>query len=62
MHPMMIMALAREVEREHQRGPDKAHLPSLPLPNRAHGLGGSRVASRFTRRPLAGTSLRRRLS
>jgi hypothetical protein len=62
MHPMMIMAVAREVERERQRDRHEVQLRSLALANRAQGFDGSHAASRFARRLLAGISLRPRLS
>lgn len=62
MHPMMIMAVAREVEREHHGDRHKVELRSLALANRAQGLDGSHPASGVTRRLRAGISLRPRLS
>ena len=54
MHPKMIMAVAREVERERQRDRHTVQLRSLALANRAPGFDGSRAASGFARRWLAG--------
>jgi hypothetical protein len=62
MHPKMIMAVAREVERERQRDRHTVQLQSLALANRAQGFDGSRARSGFARRLLAGISLRARLS
>jgi hypothetical protein len=62
MHPMMIIAVAREVERERQRDWHKLQRRSLALANSARGFDGSHAASGFGRRLLAGTSLRPRLS
>jgi hypothetical protein len=62
MHPMMVMTVAREVERERQRDRHTVQLRSLALANRAHGFDGSHAASGFARRLLAGISLRLRLS
>ncbi len=62
MHPMMIMAMAREFESERQRDRHNVQLGSLALPNRARGFDGSRAAIGFARRRLAGISLRPRLS
>jgi hypothetical protein len=61
MHPMMIMAVGREVERERQRDGDRVQL-SLALANRSRGVDGARAASGVARRWLAGISLRPRLS
>lgn len=61
MHPMMIMAVAREVERERGLDRHKVQLRSLALANRGQGFDGSH-ASGFARRLLAGISLRPRLS
>ena len=44
MHPMMIMALAGEVERERQRDRHTAQLRSLALANHAQGFDGSHAA------------------
>ena len=38
MHPMMIMAVAEEVERERQRDRHTVQLRSLALANRAEGV------------------------
>ncbi len=62
MHPKMIMAVAREVERERQRDWHTVQLRSLALENRAQGFDGSHAASGFAQRLLAGISLRPRLS
>jgi hypothetical protein len=62
MHPMMIMAVAREVERERQHDRHQVQLRSLALANRARGFDGSPAAGGFARRLLAGISLRPRLS
>jgi len=62
MHPMTILAVARDVERERQRDRHKVQLQSLALADRAQGIDGSRAASGFARRLLAGISLRPRLS
>jgi len=62
MHPMMIMAVAREIEDERQRGRHKVQRRSLALANRAQGFDGSPAASGFARRLVAGISLRPRLS
>ena len=61
MHPMMIMAVAREVESERRRDRDRVQLRSLALADRAQGFDGSRAASGVARRLLAGISLRPRL-
>jgi hypothetical protein len=62
MHPKMLMAVAREVERERQRDRHTVQPRSLALANRAPGFDGSHAASGFARRWLAGISLRSRLS
>lgn len=62
MHPMMIMAVAREVERERQRERHEVERRSLALANRAHGFEGSRPASGFARRLPARIGLRPRFS
>ena len=62
MHPMMIMAAAREVGRERQRDQHNVKLRSAVLANRAHGFDGSPAAGGFARRLLAGISVRPRLS
>jgi hypothetical protein len=62
MHPMMIMALAGEVERERRRDRHTVQLRSLALANRAQSFDGSHAASGFARRLLAGFGLRPRLS
>lgn len=62
MHPMMIMAVAREVERERRRDRDSVQLRSLALANRAHGFGGFCAPSRVARRLSVGISLRPRVS
>ncbi len=56
MHPMMIMAVGREVETERQRDRHTVQLRSLALANRAQGLDGSHAALGFARRLLAGIS------
>ena len=61
MHPMMIMAVAREVESERRRDRDSVQLRALALANR-EGVDGARAASRVARRLFAGISLRPRLS
>jgi hypothetical protein len=62
MHPMMIMAVAREVERDRQHDRNKVQLQSLVLANRAPGFDCSPATSGFERRLLAGISLRPRFS
>lgn len=62
MHPMMIMAMAGEVARERRHDRHRAELRSLALANRAQGVDGAHVTSRFLRRLLAGVDLRPRLS
>lgn len=62
MHPMMIMAVAREVESERRRDGHKVQLRSLALANRAQGVDGSHTASRFARGVLVGIGLRPRVS
>lgn len=62
MHPMMIMAVAREVERERQRDRHKVQLRSLALANRAQRFEGSCAEGGLARRLLVGISLRPRLS
>jgi uncharacterized protein YfiM (DUF2279 family) len=62
MHPMMMMAVAREVENERQRDRHKVQLCSLAVGDRAEGFDGSRAASGVARRMFAGISLRLRLS
>jgi hypothetical protein len=54
MHPMMIMAVAREVERERQRDRHKVQLRSPALATRAQSFDVSHAASGFARRLLAG--------
>ncbi len=61
MHPTMIMAVAREVERERQRDQQRVHLRSWALANRAQGVGSSHTASRFAL-GLVGIGPRPRLS
>jgi hypothetical protein len=41
MHPMMIMAMAREVEKERQHERHQVQLRTLALANRAQGFDGS---------------------
>lgn len=62
MHPLMMTALAREVERERRRGPRHSPLRSLALANRIPGSEGSAAASRSRRRLVAGIRLRPGLS
>ena len=62
MHPTMIMAVAREVERERQRDQQEVHLRSLALANRARAVDSAHTASRFARGPLVGTGPRPGLS
>ncbi len=63
MHPKMIMAVARKVQRECQRDRHTVQLRSLAaLASRAQGFDGSRAKIGFARRLLAGISLRARLS
>lgn len=61
MHPMMIMAVAREIERERQRDRRNVQLRSLAGVNRGQGFGGSPAAGRFARL-IPGISLRPRFS
>lgn len=61
MHPMLFMAVAREIESErHDRY--KVQLRSLALASPARGFEASRAARGVARRLLAGISLRPRLS
>ncbi len=62
MHPMMIMAVAREVETERQHDRHTVRLRSLALANRAQGTDGSHASSGHARRLFAGISLRPRPS
>jgi len=62
MHPMMILALVREVERERRRDEHDAQLRSLALSNRAQGFDASHAGRGFARRRRASSSLRPRLS
>jgi hypothetical protein len=62
MHPTMIMAVAREVERGRQRDQQEVHLRSLALANHAQAVDSSHTASRFARGLLVGIGLRPRLS
>lgn len=62
MHPMIIMAVAREAEWERRRDQRKIHLRSLALANRAQGVDGSHTTSRVARGLLVGIGLRPRLS
>jgi hypothetical protein len=62
MHPMMIMAVAREIERERQRDRPRVQLRSLALANHARGFEGAPAARGFARRLLARISLRPQLS
>jgi hypothetical protein len=62
MHPMMIMAVAREVERERQRDRHTVQPQSLALADRFRGFDGSQAAGGPARRLLARISLRPRLS
>jgi hypothetical protein len=59
MHPTLIMAVAREVERERRHDGHEFQLRSL---NRARGRVVSPAAGGFARRLLAGISLRPSLS
>ncbi len=58
MHPMTIMAVAREIEDDRQRGRHKVQLRSVALTNRAQRFDGSSAAGGFARRLLTGISLR----
>jgi hypothetical protein len=62
MHPMMLMAVARELETERQHDRHTVRLRSLALANRAQEADGSHAASGYARRLLAGISLRPRPS
>jgi hypothetical protein len=62
MHPTMIMAVGREVERERQCDRHEVQLRSLAFADCAEGFEGSRSASGFARRLLSGISLRPRIS
>jgi hypothetical protein len=62
MHPMMIMALAGEVERARRSDRHAVQLRSLALANRARGVDGSGAARGLARRLLAGFGLRPGLS
>lgn len=62
MHPMMTMAVAREVERERRRDGHQVQLQSLALANRAPGFDGSHAVNGFARRLLADLGLRPRFS
>jgi hypothetical protein len=57
MHPTMIMAVAREVERERRRDGHEFSRRSRALGNRAHGFDGWPAPGGFARRLLAGISL-----
>jgi hypothetical protein len=62
MHPMMIMAMAREVERERRRDRRNVQLQSLALANLAPGFDGSPASSVFARWLRDGFGLRPRFS
>jgi hypothetical protein len=62
MHPMMIMAVVREVDRERQRDRDTVQPRSLAVANHAQGFDGSRAPSGVARRLFASISLRPRPS
>jgi hypothetical protein len=62
MHPMMIMAVGREVERERRCDQQNGQLGSRAPANRLRDVGGSPAASGLARRLLAGLSLRAGLS
>jgi hypothetical protein len=62
MHPMMIMAVAREVERERERERHNAEPRALALASRARGFTGWPGASGLAQRLLVGFSLRPQLS
>jgi len=62
MHPMMIMAVAREVEMERRRDRHTNQLRSLAVANHADGFDGWHPASGFARRLFAGISLRPRVA
>jgi hypothetical protein len=62
MHPMMIMAMGRQAERERQCEQQNGQLASQALANRLQDVGGSPVASGLTRGLLAGLNLRPGLS
>jgi hypothetical protein len=62
MHPMMIMAVAREGEWERQRDRQELQLRSLALASRAQGVQGWHRASRFARGLLVGFGPRPRFS
>jgi hypothetical protein len=57
MHPIMIMAMAREVEIERQRDRHTNQLRSLAVAHRAEGFDGWHRANGFARRLFAGISL-----
>jgi hypothetical protein len=62
MHPMMIMAVAREAERERARERNQVKLRALAVANRAGGFTRSHGASGFARRLFVGISLRPQVS
>lgn len=62
MHPMMIMALAREIERERRHDRPKVQLRSLAVANPGQDFEGSPAAGGFARRLILGISLRARFS
>jgi len=62
MHPMMMMALANEVERERQNERRKLQVRSQVLADPGQGSNGARAASGLGRRLVAGISLWPRLS
>ncbi len=62
MHPKIMIALADEVQRSRESERQRVELRSQALAYRVHGSEGSRAASGFARRLLAGISLQPRLS
>ena len=62
MHPMMIIAVAREVEKERRRDRHTVWGRSPAPANRAAGFPGWHAASGFARRRLAELGLRPRFS
>jgi len=62
MHAKMMIALAKEVERNSASERQRVQVRSLALANRAQALDGSHAAGGFARRLLVGISLRPRLS
>lgn len=61
MHPMMIMAVARESVRERLPDRHQVQLRSPVVANRAQGFDGSRARSGFARPLAVGISPRPRL-